>query len=341
MENVVETMPSGGVSILGINIGVEDKSVAKEETITSHVYRVGENLGIEVAGGSLAANSYEYKVKPYYYWSKSGALVVDYMIDLNGEFWKENYITQDPGFLLPNRLDSLKVKNDIDKITNLEEYFMTPSILLNPAIPLKGDTVEVTAIVHNLSLSTTSDKVELSFYIGDPDNGGKLITDMKGKTLFITEEAIKDQDFAILKVKWIADFNSGDKIYGLIDPSGKLSENKEDNNKAWTPVQRFFDCNNPVSNEQIPYTSIDFQERFNLYPNPALDYINISYSGPDFNDLHVSVTDLNGRLHISEVFNYNISENSYNLDCSSLNTGMYLVTLTTQNYRQQSKVVVR
>jgi hypothetical protein len=155
VENVVETYPSGDISIAGSTLGVEDESVAEEQTIRSHTIKVGQNLGIEVHGTNLAANSYEYKVKPYYYWSRNGSMVVDYMVDLNvGSFWQQNYSVQDPGFLLPNRLDSLKAKNEIDKIKDLDEYLKTPSILFDPAIPVNGDTVTVTTIVHNLSISS-------------------------------------------------------------------------------------------------------------------------------------------------------------------------------------------
>ena len=131
----------------------------------------------------------------------------------------------------------LKAKNEIDKITDLDEYIKTPSILLDPSIPVKGDTVTVTTIVHNLSISPTSDVVEFSFYLGDPDHGGSLITDVNENTLFSTKSTIADQSYALVEFEWVADFKRDDRIYAVIDPGEKLAENKLDNNKAWAPVQ--------------------------------------------------------------------------------------------------------
>ncbi len=341
IENTVETQPSGGFNILGFELRAQDESVAEEERIISHVHRVGKNLGIEVFGSSLAANSYEYKVKTYYYWSKNGAMVVDYMIDLSaGSFWKDNYSLQDPGFILPNRLDSLKVKNDIDKITDLDQYLKTPSILLEPTIPVNGDTVRVTTIVHNLSISPTSETVELSFYLGDPDKGGRLISDVDGNTVFTTSTIIEDQNFAIVEFDWLADFTRGDRIYAQIDPSEKLVENKLDNNKAWAPVQRFAACGEAPVSDQLPFHNLVMEERFSLYPNPTSDYLNLSYTGPDISGVVISITDISGRIYLTETLNYLSMDYRSSLDLGGLPTGVYIVSFSTSNYQQRSRVVI-
>lgn len=342
-ENRVETLPGVGLNLGGIKPRLEDGSVLEEEIITSHVFTVGENLGIEVFGSSLAANSYEYKVKPYYYWATNGALVVDYMIDLSaGSFWRDNYSMQDPGFLLPNRLDSLKAKNEIDKIRDLDEYLLTSSIMLNPAIPVNGDTVTVTAIVHNLSLSTTSQAVDLAFYLGDPDEGGVMISDIHGNSSFSIEDAIEDQNFAVLEFEWVADFERNDRMYALIDPSEKLTENKKDNNKAWTPVQRFSACgeDGPKTSVQTPFQSISFEDRFRVYPNPANSQVNLDYSGPDISEVMVTITDLSGKIYMNKVLNFVKMDYLSNIDVSFLPNGIYLIGLSTDNYQQHTKLVV-
>jgi len=341
VENTVETYPSGGINFAGFKPRVEDGSVYEEEVITSHVYKAGKNLGIEVFGSSLAANSYEFRVQPYFYWSRSGALVVDYMIDLSeGSFWQENYSLQDPGFLLPNRLDSLKVKNEIDKITDLDEYLKTPSIFLDPAIPVNGDTVTVTAIVHNLSISPTSDKVELSFYLGDPDKGGSLISDMDGNTLFSTETTIEDQNYALVEFQWVADFKRDDRLYAMIDPNEKLVENKLDNNKAWAPVQRFGTCGETETSVPIPIQALTMEERFTLYPNPANDHINLSYAGPDISEVVVTITDLSGKTYLVEELSFKQMDYRSTLDVGELPQGVYIVGFSTNNYQQHTRLLI-
>ncbi len=341
VENTVETNPSTGVNLLGFQLRAEDGSVAEEEVITSHVHKVGENLGIEVFGSSLAANSYEFKVKPFFYWSRSGALVVDYMIDLSaGSFWQQNYSLQDPGFILPNRLDSLKAKNEIDKIKDLDEYIKTPSIMLNPSIPVNGDTVTVSTIVHNLSISPTSEKVELSFYLGDPDKGGTRISDVDGNVLFSTTSTIEDQSYALVEFDWVADFTRGDRIYAQIDPGEKLVENKLDNNKAWAPVQRFGACGQGPVSDQIPLQALTMEDRFTIYPNPASSHINLSYAGPDITEVMVTITDLSGKSYISETLSYLEMDYRSTIDTGGLPSGVYIVSFSTNNYRQHTKLLI-
>ena len=341
VENTVETNPTYGINFAGFQPRVGDKSVAEEEKITSHTYRVGENLGIEVYGSSLAGNSYEYRVKPYYYWSVSGALVVDYMIDLSaGSFWSENYSTQDPGFLLPNRLDSLKVKNEIDRITDPDQYLLTPSIFMEPAIPVNGDTVSIGVLVHNLSLTPTSGPVEVSFYLGDPDLGGKLISDMEGRTVFTTGAGIEDQHYAIINFHWKAEFKQGDRFYALIDPAGKLAENREDNNKAWVPVQRFASCGESPSSVLQSPREVDFRERFRLYPNPADDLLTLEYSGPHAEDVVVSVTGLGGQILDTRMIPLGSRQGRIPYDVSSLAPGIYIVSMHTWGYQQHSRIIV-
>ncbi len=342
VENVVETMPSGGVSLLGIQIGVEDESVAEEEVIRSHTIRAGQNLGIEVTGSQLAGNSYEYKVKPYYYWSKNGSMVVDYMVDLSaGSFWEENYSVQDPGFLLPNRLDSLKVKNEIDRITDLEEYLKTPSIMLDPAIPVNGDTVTVTTVIHNLSLNPTDQPVEVSFYLGDPDRGGSLISDVEGNTVFPTGEAIGDQNYAMLRFQWVAGFERNDRMYALIDPAGKMTENREDNNKAWAPVQRFAACGEVTGTGPLPTIESPMEERFTPYPNPASSNLYLDYRGPFFRNASLKVIDLSGRVRKQQELRYLGKSGHYTINTGSLEPGIYLLDITTGHYRQRSRLIIK
>ncbi len=342
VENVVETMPSGGVTILGIQVGVEDASVASETSIRSHTIKVGQNLGIEVFGSQLAGNSYEYKVRPYYYWSRNGSMVVDYMVDLSvGSFWQENFSVQDPGFLLPNRLDSLKVKNEIDRITDLDQYYMTPSIVFDPAIPVNGDTVTVTTVVHNLSLSPTEAPAEVSFYLGDPDQGGTLISDVDGNVVFSTEEIIEDQNYSMFSFRWIADFERFDRMYAVIDPQDKLSEGREDNNKAWAPVQRYAACGEEIGTEVQPFQTLtNFEERFSVYPNPAGSTVYLDYSGPYFSRMRVTIYDLAGRARQEELMTFRNGESHYAIDTRTLEPGVYILSLATENYRQQTRLVV-
>jgi hypothetical protein len=265
------------------------------------------------------------------------------MVDLTaGSYWQENYGEQDPGFLFPNRLDSLKVKNEIDKITDLDQYTMTPSIVFNPAIPVNGDTVTVTTAIHNLSLSPTDAPVEVSFYLGDPDEGGELISDVNGNVIFTTGDIIEDQNYSLISFQWIAEFERFDRMYAVIDPMDKLGEGNESNNVGWSPVQRYWACGEEQGTSVQPFQSVNsFEERFDLYPNPAGDLVHLNYSGPYFSSARVTVYDVAGKAWRVEELSYRGGNSRYTIDTRELEPGMYIISVVTDHYRQQTRLVIR
>ncbi len=341
--NTMEINPSTGVDFYGIHyFDLHDESTAEDETIETQKFEVGESFGLKLQGNDLLGDIYTYSVRPYYYWSTNGALVVDYMVDLSqGSFWKDNFSIQDPGFLFPNRLDSLKVKSDESKITDMDEYIKTPSVYLDPTVPNVKDTVIITALIHNLSLTPTSSPVSVQFYLGDPTRGGTLLHDVNGNSLFSTQDIIGDQNYTRVKMKWVANFSPGDRIYCMIDPDNNLDENREDNNLGWTPVQRFAPgCSviSGIENHLYPSSVDDY--RFKIYPNPAKSVIYFSYSGPSFYEGKISLVDMNG-VTLKTIPVPNVAAlSSLNIITGGLHSGSYLVILTTKNYVQHSRLVI-
>jgi hypothetical protein len=195
-------------------------------------------------------------------------------------------------------------------------------------------------VVHNLSLSPTEAPVEVSFYLGDPDRGGNLISDVNGKVVFETESVIGDQNYAIFSFQWIADFERFDRMYALIDPQDKMGEGREDNNKAWAPVQRYASCGEETGTAVPSFQTVDrFENRFEFYPNPADEIVYLDYTGPFFSRLGVTVFDLTGKACQHTELEY-ANGSSYVLDVSGLQPGMYVVSISTDHYRQEGRLVV-
>ena len=106
--------------------------------MTSNFDKIDKNIG-EV----------EYTLQPYVYWSKNGALVIDYNVDLTGQWWEENYGQKpDPAFIMPFRYGPEK--------GNTYEYeskrILTSDIRYFPFDPLPGDTITILTAVRNFSL---------------------------------------------------------------------------------------------------------------------------------------------------------------------------------------------
>jgi hypothetical protein len=78
---------------------------------------IAENLdlAVDIGGIDRSIGPTEYRITPYAYWSKEGALVIDYSvepeIDMEGgsTWWQEMYGDySDPAMILPWRLDPVK-----------------------------------------------------------------------------------------------------------------------------------------------------------------------------------------------------------------------------------------
>ena len=342
VTNIVESNMSYFVGVPHVGgFDIEDGSIAEEETIETHKYEISEGMSLLMEGKGTEANVYEYAFIPYYYWSRSGALVIDYIVDLSdGSFWSDNYSEENPGFLFMNRLDSLKVKSELDLITDMDEYTKTTSIFTLPVDPTSGETIHVGALIHNLSLNNTSDSVGVKFYLGNPNDGGVELADTSGKTMFYTKGIINSQDFKAVNMVWESDFDTDDRIYCVIDPENAIDENNENDNMGWAPINRLAGYNPGGNTGTEPgYQYGDLTERVRIYPNPASRLINLKYNGPDFNNGTVSIYNINGQ----KVQSFFIPDNSghYKIDVRDLPKGMYFLLFETEKYTQQSKFAIR
>jgi hypothetical protein len=163
---------------------------------------------------------------------------------------------------------------------------------------------------------------------------------VEGRTVFTTDDIIEDQHYSIFSFRWVADFERFDRMYALIDPAGKIDENKEDNNKAWAPVQRFGPCGEVLGTDPGSSLFETFAERFTIYPNPAGTLVNLDYSGPYFTHADIAVVDMAGRTWLRESMGYSSGNSQYTLDTGDLEPGMYILVISTDQYRQQTKLMV-
>ena len=190
---------------------------------------------------------------PYAYWAKNGALVIDYavrpIVGAQGDpltWWQIHYSLPDPAFLLPQRFDNEKYGASDPE----ESRHRAKEIVFIPGYPAPGDTVLISARVHNFSLSPTFDPVAVSFYLGNPDNGGVILTDKNsGDSIFLACDTsgapipIDAQREAIAEMVWqvpdVGGISGCQRIWAVIDPLDEISPEVHDNgdwatnNKGW------------------------------------------------------------------------------------------------------------
>ncbi len=189
--------------------------------------------------GSIAGAAYS--ITPYVYWDRSGAVVLDYAVTLPAgtpgvpTFWGQRYSGKsDPAFILPWRLDPEKGDNLIDP--SLRE--LTREIMTLPPEPRPGEAVDVMARVSNFSLLGTPTTCKVRFYLGDPAEGGALITATDGRTEVLTLP-IPAQGKQVVSLPWRIPANTTGlslKIYAVIDADDQIDEIHEDNNVGWNEI---------------------------------------------------------------------------------------------------------
>jgi hypothetical protein len=250
----------GGLSFFGVGfkfgfeVSVEGTYDQSELNTYSTSLTEADSIYVSFANinsaGSTNGNR-KYHVNPYIYWGKNGALVLDYTVRplrLDGQTWWENhYSNPDPAFILPWRYDPEK---DGETVPG-EDRYKTREVVFIPNFPSPGDTVLIIARVHNFSLSPTVGPVQVSFYLGDPDNFGQLLYDKNtGDSVFYACDVdgdstiIEGQDEAAAQMVWQVpiegDITECQRIWALIDPLDSITNEVHDNdaeitnNKGWS-----------------------------------------------------------------------------------------------------------
>jgi|GEM_PF-4547739 len=80
---------------------------------------------------------------------------------------------------------------------------------------------------------------------------------------------------------------------------------------------------------------------FGIYPNPANELANVSFSSTVSGDASISVYDLSGKL-VKQFSNLAVQQgaNTYNLNVAELNSGTYITTLVSNGYKSTTRLVV-
>ena len=284
----------------------------------------------------------EYRITPYIYWSKQGALVIDYSVEPEiddigvGTWWQEKYEDNpDVTFILPWKYDPEKGFG----ITEEEKRRQTRDIVLDPPAPIDGDTVLIKADIRNFSLKQTDEAVKVKFYIGKPEDGGTLINNINGETEVSTDGTLLARDHKTVEFKWIVPVGTSKnaRIYAVIDPDNSIDELHENNNIGWASFKNVEDEPSFIPSIMTENKSLRLGQNF---PNPFSESTIISYTINEAETVTLHIYDVTGTLlrTINEGFR---APGSYSIeiDGSVFETGVYIYNLQ-GNFGTDSKKMI-
>ena len=332
------------VSGWGVKVGVTGNySQASLSTHTTSV-RSSTSLSVELKGVDPSVPEARYIVTPYMYWGTNGALTLDYAVRPEEAapggtptFWDANYkANADPAFILPWKYDPEKGF----ALQDAQKRYQTKSIFLDPVDPKIGDTVTITAYIHNWSLQPTNGPVSMGFYLGHPNQGGIPMVSTTGQQVVSTLNTIPARSKEKITFKWLYDGTTTrfPKIYGYIDPGQAHTEIHENNNIGFVVLEVLGNGNPPLGIDN----NVEAVNWVEAYPNPFAQEVNLKFEIESAADVRVELVDLQGRV----VFRTNPErmmpgENEILMNTGRLNPGIYFYRVFANNRMATGKLVCR
>lgn len=97
-----------------------------------------------------------------------------------------------------------------------------------------------------------------------------------------------------------------------------------------------------VGTNDLPAVNNKSSNRLNIYPNPASDWLSISYLNSKNNPVEVSVVDLSGRSILKQNFGIlNSGTNTLQMDIRGVNKGVYMIILNNGEENISNKLIIK
>ena len=333
-------------SVWGWGVSLSTEAHYNKGEINTHTTSISDQfrISLDMYDIDTGIGEVNYRVRPYSYRSKNGAIVIDYNVEIPEAApgypvtWWQNYYSDnpDPAFILP----WLYYPEKGNTLQEEAKRHLTKEITFTPAQPQPGDTVKIRARIHNYSLIDTDNPVSVRFYEGDPDAGGTAIVSIYGETEVTTSFSIASRDVAFVDMYWEvpAEISEDTRIYAEIDPDNNITEIHENNNKGFVTLSLWGAT--PIADEvqsQMPVQLTLYQN----YPNPFNPFTTIKFFIPKPEKVKVEVYNIVGQK-IKTVLDKSIPAGNHEVKFSGQNlaSGLYLYRIQAGERRDVKKMIL-
>lgn len=237
------------------NVGLPEVGDAFDEEVSVATTRVGDSTTLEAVLGAVDARlgSVSYFVKPFAYYTREGALVLDYAVEPGQEtdgtqsFWQRTYGRRpNLTFNLPRLLDREKgealttdAKREQTSDVSFGRCGPGNAVVRQPygtALAV-GSSYCLSAEVRNHSLKGGA-RPAVRFFVGDPRRGGTPLGTATFEPTGLPDIPQRtSQRFLLGPLTVPADWSSRTmRIFAAIDGTGVVEEIHEDDNVGWAPM---------------------------------------------------------------------------------------------------------
>ncbi|MEJ2051384.1 MAG: T9SS type A sorting domain-containing protein, partial [Calditrichota bacterium] len=221
--------------------------------------------------------------------------------------------------------------------------FQTKEITFYPFNAERGDTVLIVARVRNLGLVNTEVPICVSFYHGDPDNGGVLLVGTDGSTKVSTAALIPARSWSTVQFPWRVppEIQQYPRIYAKINPDTVMDEIHTNNNKGFA-VFPLSSLPLGVSDKQ---GSQSLPNKFSLsqnYPNPFNPTTTINFNLPKASNVTLKIFNILGE-EVATLVSKRLPAGSHSYQWSrtgGIASGIYLYRLRAGNFVETKKMVL-
>ncbi|MEM9984096.1 MAG: T9SS type A sorting domain-containing protein, partial [Bacteroidota bacterium] len=299
---------------------------------------------------------YPYTITPLVYWDAGGALVLNYLVDIDKfEFWQNNYDGYDPAFLLLNPhkiekgIESAQTYNRADRYRTRDIYF--------DRRPTPGESVAIFARVFNYGFQAIPpDTLDVAFYYLDPTAGDSLVLISTERIFFGFEGRDDGLGQNLVSTTWTVPSSLGPdtKVVAIIDPDDQLKEEIHDypvgngisNNVGWT-CAFVPNCQVP-SGPQVLFPAGAATSAMGptpsgvrAYPNPFSDQLTLDLDLSQASSVRWRVLTPQGQVIHEEAAQLAAGLHSLAVSSSTWPAGMYLYQFIGEGVQTTGKILLR
>lgn len=357
-ETMVGANAGGAFKGVGLSVDVEGNYNTSAIQNSSLKYRQEVTMSCYLGQGEQATipGDYPYTITPLVYWGAEGALILDYLVDINKfEFWQNNYNSYDPAFLL---LNPHKVEKGIeaDSTYNSSDRFRTRDIYFSSR-PTPGDTVEIFAKVFNYGfIEIPTNTVDVAFYYNDPTGLDTLVHIATERISFGFQGRDDGLGQNLISTSWAipGDLGPDTKVVAIIDPDNTLTAEIHDypngngvsNNIGWT-CAFVPNCTVPTTQNMFFPDGVTTIEEFSTttvaaFPNPFDHILQLEMNLESADELTIEVFTLQGqRVFTQTGMTYPRGNHRLSIATDSWAEGLYFYQVSGQTGQTMGKVVLR